>query len=200
MLGILWCKSQRGRPRRGVVWQGQFRPDQASCGVERAANGSAGGYGLLRCSFGSGYGKARTGRPVRGPAGCGGVGFARARAADGGTEGLQAFPVILTDGLGAVSLGAARQSRAGLVSVRLVRVWQGLRQQHGGLRLSLLLSFEGGHAVVRFGVAPSALVRQGTARQGLTISALSPSGLSAGFFEFSCAKAWPGTVWQVVVR
>jgi hypothetical protein len=58
--------------------------------MARAANSSAGGFGLLRCSFGSSYGRARRSGAGRdgvrqGPARCG-------KATDGGTELLSEAP------------------------------------------------------------------------------------------------------------
>jgi hypothetical protein len=123
----------------------------AGHGLAWAANSSAGGFGLLRCSFGSSPGETRRCLAKHGSAGHG-----------------RAWQCVAMQGPQTVARRACGPS---LPSSRMVMAWpvwawhgaaqcgaamlgdvrQGLRQQHGGLRLSLLLSLEGSQGAARRG-------------------------------------------------
>lgn len=110
--------------------------------------------------------------------------------ADSSTEGPRAFPAEFYE------------LRHGVAQWGWIEMWCGmfrwggvcngkprhqLRQQHWGLRLPLLLSFGSRCGVDRPGGTRQGMAGRGTIWQGL-ISALSPTGLSAGFYGIQIGR------------
>jgi hypothetical protein len=79
--------------------------------------------------------------------------------------------------------GQLSSAQAGRGATRTGGAWHQLRQQHWGLRLPLLLSLKSRCSMANFGMAKRSMVWQDGVRSGQAklISALSPTGLSAGF-------------------
>lgn len=85
--------------------------------------------------------------------------------ADLSTEGLRAFPAgFIESRCGAIRRNRVRRGRTRQVPVSQRTVRQPLRQQHGGLWLSLLLSLEG-----RLGTFSLGLLRQGRVGLGSVV-------------------------------
>jgi len=102
--------------------------------------------------------------------------------------------------LGSVELGKARHGLAGpgQAGLCLVGLGQPLSGGFGRVQFPAAVSPLWGvwHGCAQQGTARQGLAMRGAVRPGMElISALSPSGLSAGFFELSLGEAWSGLVW-----
>jgi hypothetical protein len=197
------CKSQCGRGSvqsgtlgRATARRGKVRSVLARQGLQTAAQGASASSAALSGAVLVVPGGARRGGAGLGMAWRGGLSSGLARATDGGTEGLRAFPAILTDGFcrawrdavayGAPGQGAVRQGSA--------------RAATAARRASALpAAFTGG----------SGLTRRGWEWQGKAgcdaVSrcwAWAADGstellrrLPAVLIESSRGAAWSGTVW-----
>jgi hypothetical protein len=162
VLGILWCKPQRGDDRRGLAWLGRAGRGVAWHGEATVADSSTEGLCSPCCSlWESGHGGARLGLVRFGLAG-----QSRVRRGDSCRQ---------QQGAPRCSLLLSLESGQGLARLGLVRsgmavsggVWRGnsCRRQHRGFRAPLLLSSESRLGNVRWGPARQGEARRGPARQ-----------------------------------